>query len=242
MKKLLTIIFLLFFCFSFSQDYEESKSDGEFKPNLNRKGKQESPFFKRAFTIPLSSLLDNTASSINVGFEQSINKRLGLYTMIGYANNYFNPFISRNRIYNGLKVGFEPRYYLARNRQTAIFLTPALFYKALFEKHNDEFVNRQSSSYSQALSFREIVNELNLIAKFGLQKLKMLRSVGLEFSFSIGVLFHFKKFIDLPEDASLIEENPVPYNPYPLFGRGLSINPALQITLGILIAGKQRRY
>lgn len=241
MKKLtILIIVISAIFFSKAQDYEQNKIDNFAIPELKENGEVESPFFKHAFTIPFTSLLDFTTPSVNIGFEQSINKKLGFYFMVGYTNNYINPGYNELSLYNfhGFKVGFEPRIYMARNRTTGIFLTPAFYYKAKFEIHKDEYVIRHNGAYSQAMDYKRMIQAYSFTPKFGLQFLKPNKKVGFEFTAGIGLYFRHAKNIGLPEDA-LVSSNG---DTFPFIQSDFLVFPLPQVTFGLLLAGKQRRY
>lgn len=239
-KQIILITALLVSIFAMAQDYEQNETDNFAIPELKENGEVESPFFKHAFTIPFTSLLDFATPSINVGFEQSISKKFGLQFMIGYTNNNLNPLYNLISEYgfNGFKVGFEPRIYFARNRKTGIFLTPAFYYKAKFEIHKNEFVSRQNGSYYEVLDFHRLIQAYSITPKFGLQFLKPNKKVGFELTAGVGLYFRHAKYIGLPQDALPDNNN----DTFPFIQSDFIVFPLPQVTFGILIAGKQRRY
>lgn len=237
MKKLIFLFFIAIATLIKAQDYEQNEIDNFAIPELKDNGETESPFFKHAFTIPFTSLFDFATPSLNIGFEQSINKKFGMYAMVGYTNNYLNPIYNQLSNYNfhGFKVGLEPRIYFARNVKTGIFITPALFYKTKFEIHKDEYVSRHNGSYHEVIDYHRFIQAYSLIPKFGFQMLKPNKKVGFELTAGLGVYFRHAKNIGLPDDAIANNNNAIISSDFIAFPLG-------QVTFGILIAGKQRRY
>lgn len=170
------------------------------------------PRDKWVINVPVLSIFDFTAPSLNVGVEYRAHHVLGLHLEAGYINKWLNPLyatieqvISENVARNGLKLRFDPKFYPFYNAKKAIgstwFFTPSFEFRYIKTNKND-YVWRYNRSYSQKMDYAidRLAYAVNLKSGFTVGGQKKLPTT---ISFGLGVR-HVDVSNNLPEDASFV--------------------------------------
>lgn len=168
------------------------------------------PRDKWVINVPVLSIFDFTAPSLNVGVEYRAHHVLGLHLEAGYINKWINPLygaieqgIADNNSRNGLKFRLDPKLYPFYKSRSAfgstLFFAPSFEFRYIKTDRSD-FVWRYNRSYRQKINYatNRLAYAVNL--KFGFT-VSPQKKVPATFSFGLGA-----RYIDvsnnLPKDAS----------------------------------------
>lgn len=174
--------------------------------------------FKRvSYKVPLLSILDFTAPSLNFGIELRISKSFGLHQEVGFVSNFINPLYysvqvanlddDERRVNNGFKYWIEPRWYFFKDC-SSMFIAPSFNYRYNVYNHDEWlFRNSNNGGFRQKYEFSRRFNYYAFLLKYG-------DSIETDFNFSVEIylgigyrILNISESENLPGDARLGNNN-----------------------------------